>query len=426
MVKSFLKKLLRYKQNNRTKFLSTVITIMSIIVISPQMAVCLSPVEINRKAKQIAVRIKGDASNGSGVIISRQDNNYLVLTNWHVVEQSGNYKIQTSDGQSYSVIKKQQIIGADLALVYFSSSESYTVAERGNSQYLTEGQNVYFAGYPALVGSPTYRFYTGSLIGFLTPPNEDGYELIYSGEAISGMSGSPVFDNDGILIGVYGQTELEPRTGSPSLYGIPINTVEKLSRRMGIDLEKAATASVPSSEPPSTGETQPLSSSESPPSESQSLSSTRSSQLTAFVGIPRLIDSTTTQKYVSTPSTYYFTIQVPEDAGNSLKTIQFTQTSGSDFLGKGIHKTSGFEETRENRGSDLSLSLVENNEDNRTMIVSLDQPVPPGKTITIALRTRRNPSGSGVYQLRVTGFPEGENAREASLGLARFNIYSPR
>ena len=405
---------------NCAKLFSAVITIVSIFVISPQMAVCLSPVEINRKVKEIAVRIEGNASDGSGVIISRQDNNYLVLTNWHVVEQQDNYKIQTFDGQSYSVIKKQRIVGADLAIVYFSSNESYTVAERGNSQYLTEGQNVYFAGYPALVGSPTYRFYTGNLIGFLTPPNQDGYELIYSGEAISGMSGSPVFDNDGILIGVYGQTELEPRTGSPSLYGIPINTVEKLSRRMGIDLEQSTAVYLPT-------ESKPLSSSESSsPTESKPSSSSESSQLNAFLGIPSLIDSTVTQKSVSTPSTYYFTIQIPENAGSSLKQIQFTQTSGTEFLGEDIHQTSGFEETIKNKGSELSLSLVENNKDTRTMIVSLDKPVPPGKTITIALRTRRNPSDSGVYQLRVTGFPSGENVREASLGIARFHLYSPR
>lgn len=232
-------------------------------------------------------------------------------------------------------------------------------------------------------------------------------------------SGSPVFDSDGILIGVYGQTGLEPRTGSPSLYGIPINTVEKLSRRMGIDLGKVAT-SLSSASPPK--ESQP--SSESSSTRDRPLSSGSSSQLTAFVGIPRLIDSTATQKYVSSPSTYYFTIQVPENAGISLKKIQLTQTSGIDFLGENNRETSGFEETRKNKGSELSLSL-ENNEDTRTIVVNFDQPVPPGKTITIALRIR-NPSSNGIYQLRVTGFPTGEGVREASLGMARFNIYSPR
>ncbi len=398
--------------------------VMAIVVMVPQMAICLSPVEINRKAKEIAVRIKGNA-NGSGVIISRQDNNYTVLTNWHVVEQPGNYAIQTFDGQSHSVIKKQQLIGADLAVVYFSSSERYAVAQRGNSQYLTEGQKVYFAGYPALVGSPTYRFYTGNLIGFLAPPNQDGYELIYSGEAISGMSGSPVFDNNGVLIGIYGQTELEPRTGSPSLYGIPINTVEKLSRRMGIDLEESVAVSPQSTPPPpresKPSSTLPLYSSGS----SRPISSSGSSQPIAFVGIPRLIESTTTQKQAKTPSTYYFTINIPENAGISLQKIQFTQTNGSDFLGKDIYKISGFEETRKNRGSEVPVSLVENNRDTRTIIVSLDQPISPGKTITIALHTHRNPI-DGVYQLRVTGFPNGENVREASLGIARFHIYAPR
>ncbi len=414
MVKHILTWKAGWSNKNNCARIAAAIIAMTIVVIVPQMAICLSPVEVNRKAKEIAVRIEG-SDRGSGAIISRQGNTYLVLTIWHVVEQPGNYTIHTLDGQSHSVIKKQQLIGADLAIVYFSSSDRYSVAQRGDSQYLIEGQNVYFAGYPALVGSPTYRFYAGNLIGFLSPPNQDGYELIYSGEAISGMSGSPVFDENAALIGIYGQTELEPRTGSPSLYGIPIDTVEKLSRRIGIDLGESVAVSPQPTPQPST---------EFKPSSNLPLSSSESSQPIAFVGIPRLVDSTTTQKKTRIQSTYYFTIDVPDNAGISLKQIQFTQTSGVDFLGEDIHKTTGFEGTRKNRGSEFPVSLVENNKDTRTMIVSLEQPIPPGKTITIALRTYRTPADSGVYQLRVTGFPDGENARDASLGVARFHFYS--
>lgn len=409
-------------QNNTfTRLISTATIVMAIVVTVPQIAICLSPVEINKKAKEIAVRIEGQA-RGSGAIISRQNNNYMVLTNWHVVEQPGNYTIKTFDGQSYSVVKKQQLIGADLAIVYFRSREPYNVAQLGNSQNLIEGQNVYFAGYPALVGSPTYRFYSGNLIGFLAPPNQDGYELIYSGEAISGMSGSPVFDENGVLIGIYGQTELEPRTGSPSLYGIPINTAKKLSRRIGIDLP-GSVAVAPQPTSPSWSESTP---SESTPSSNLPLFSPESSQLLAFVGIPRLTDSATTQSQIKIRSTYYFTIDIPENAGLPLKHIQFTQTNGSEFIGEDIYRASGFEGTRKNRGSEISVSLVEKNEDNRTIEVNLDQPILPGKTITIALRTYGNPRISGVYQLRVTGFPLGENVRDANLGLARFHFYPPR
>ncbi len=400
------------KKSNCVSILAAIIA-MTIVAIVPQIAVSLPHVEVNRKAKEIAVRIKG-SDRGSGVIISRQGNNYLVLTNWHVVKKPGNYTIQTFDGQSYSVIKKQQLLGADLAIIYFSSSDRYTVAQRGDSKDLIEGQNVYFAGYPALVGSPTYRFYAGNLIGFLSPPNQDGYELIYSGEAISGMSGSPVFDENAVLIGIYGQTELEPRTGSPSLYGIPIDTVEKLSRRMGIDLAESVAVSPQPTPPPATEPQSPSNFPSLPP---------ESSTPVAFVGIPRLIDSTTTQKTIKIQSTYYFTIAVPENARIALKKIQFTQTSGSEFLGKNIRQVTGFEGTRKNRGTEFPVSLVENNKDTRTMVVSLEQPIPPGKTITIALRTK-TPKISGVYQLRVTGFPDGKNVRDASLGVARFHFYS--
>ncbi len=409
------------KKNSFPRLISTATIVMAIVVIVPQIAICLSPVEINKKAKEIAVRIEGKA-RGSGAIVARQNNNYMVLTNWHVVEQPGNYTIQTFDGQSYSVVKKQQLTGADLAIVYFRSSDRYTVAQIGNSQNLIEGQNVYFAGYPALVGSPTYRFYSGNLIGFLAPPNQDGYELIYSGEAISGMSGSPVFDENGVLIGIYGQTELEPRTGSPSLYGIPINTAKKLSRRIGIDLLDSVAVTSPVTPPPS-AEGKP---SESKPSSNLPLFSPGSSRPLAFVGIPRLTYSATTQSQIKIRSTYYFTIDVPENAGLPLKHIEFTQTNGSEFIGEDVYRASGFEGTRKNRGSEFAVSLVEKNQATRTIKVNLEQPIYAGKTITIALRTHRNPYISGVYQLRVTGSPPGENVRNATLGVARFHFYPPR
>ena len=118
MVKHILTWKAGWRKKNNCVRISAAIIAMVIVAIVPQMGVCLSPVEVNRKAKEIAVRIEG-SDRGSGAIISRQGNTYLVLTNWHVVEQPGNYTIQTFDGQSHSVIKKQQLIGADLAIVYF-------------------------------------------------------------------------------------------------------------------------------------------------------------------------------------------------------------------------------------------------------------------------------------------------------------------
>ena len=115
------------------------------------------------------------------------------------------------------------------------------------SDKLVEGQTVYIAGYSAsqkLARERIYRFYSENLIGFLSPSDvKNGYELIYSGEPQPGMSGSPILDSNGRLIGIYGLTDVDIRTSSPTLFGIPINTAEKLATRARIDLGSSVAVS---------------------------------------------------------------------------------------------------------------------------------------------------------------------------------------
>ena len=115
----------------------------------------------------------------------------------------------------------------------------------GNSDTLTEGQAIYIAGYPGSQGvasNRTYRFMSENLSGFLAPSDiVDGYELIYSGEQVPGMSGSPIVNQEGQLIGVYGNSEVDIQTGATYLYGIPINTALRIATRTGIILDSGQT-----------------------------------------------------------------------------------------------------------------------------------------------------------------------------------------
>ena len=206
----------------------------------------LNSQQISIRAKEFTVRIDGENS-GSGVIVARSGNTYTVLTNWHVVDEPGKYSIKTADGKSHSISSSKEVRGADLAVAYFTSNKQYPVAQRGNSDKLVEGQTVYIAGYSAsqkLARERIYRFYSENLIGFLSPSDvKNGYELIYSGEPQPGMSGSPILDSNSRLIGIYGLTDVDIRTSSPTLFGIPINTAEKLATRARIDLGSSVAAS---------------------------------------------------------------------------------------------------------------------------------------------------------------------------------------
>jgi sugar lactone lactonase YvrE len=223
--------------------LGTVVTIAI-----PQLAVGLSPTEVNGIAQQITVRIDG-ANTGSGVIVDKQGNTYTVVTNWHVVEQSGTYTVQTSDGKRYQVNSSQikRLGGVDLAVLQFSSEINYRQAELGNSERLSEGATVFVAGWaePDRINPERgYKFLTGNLSGRVAKP-KNGYGLVYTNVAKPGMSGGPVLNDEGLLVGINGATIPDGRTGDNDYFGIPIDTYIKL-------------ASVPRRNPPSTNPSPPV------------------------------------------------------------------------------------------------------------------------------------------------------------------------
>ena len=195
-----------------------------------RLAQALAPEEVNLRAKQIIVRIDG-SNLGSGSIIEYADGTYTVLTNWHVVKDGGSYTVQTIDGRKHEAIPAsiQQLPGLDLAMIQFDSNQNYQTAELGNSGSLSEGQTVYFAGYPGELrreDNRYYRFFTANLVGILPKSTENGYSLIYSGEAFPGMSGGPVFNREGLVIGVHGEANVA-FTGGTSNYAVPIASYQQ-------------------------------------------------------------------------------------------------------------------------------------------------------------------------------------------------------
>jgi S1-C subfamily serine protease len=196
-----------------------------------QIAQVLSSEQINSRAKQIAVRIDG-ASTGSGVIIEENNDVYTVLTNWHVMQTAGDYTVQTIDGRDHPVDQAsiKQIGGLDLAIFQFTSNQNYQLAELGNSDELVEGQDIYYAGYPGELKQEDnryYRFIPTNIVGLLPTNANKGYSLIYDGEAFPGMSGGPVLNNRGMLIGIHGEANIHAVTGATSIYAIPINTYQQ-------------------------------------------------------------------------------------------------------------------------------------------------------------------------------------------------------
>ena len=191
----------------------------------------LTAQQVGEVAKQITVMIGGLDGKGSGVIIARQGNTYTVLTAYHVIKNPGGYDVITIDGQKYPVESSQQIGELDLALIKFTSSQTYTVANIANSNTVQEGATVYYSGYPVPSASNSqeriYRFLTAQMTG-RGKAEKEGYDLFLSGEPKPGISGGPILDEQGRLIGIYGKAEDDVTT--EGVQGIPIEKVPNLDR----------------------------------------------------------------------------------------------------------------------------------------------------------------------------------------------------
>ncbi|WP_310490182.1 serine protease [Chamaesiphon sp. VAR_69_metabat_338] len=195
---------------------------------------------VSEIASTISVRIDG-ANTGSGVIVEAAGvgtaapfkHRYLVLSNWHVVSPPAvgakrSLTIGTSDGRKHivSIAKVVRVGKLDLATLEFQSQYRYRAASIGNSARLREGDVVYVSGWadpsPQLV-TRTYQYLVGNLSGRIDRPR-DGYALVYTVNALPGMSGGPVLDWRGNLVGINGRATVDLRTGTVnSVLGIDID-----------------------------------------------------------------------------------------------------------------------------------------------------------------------------------------------------------
>jgi serine protease Do len=181
--------------------------------------------KIERIAQEVTVRIATESAYGSGVVVAHQGRTYTVLTCQHVTAESkqGIYQVLTADGKTYPARLQpwQNVQKLDLALIEFESPTNYPTVKLGNLKQLPIGASVYAAGFPNYyliskdnmeetykLGRKIFKFTPGTVELILDKPSlPDGYSLGYTNEVELGMSGGPVLNENGELIGINGRSK---------------------------------------------------------------------------------------------------------------------------------------------------------------------------------------------------------------------------
>ena len=157
-------------------------------------------------AKRITVKVIGDNNGGSGTLLAKKGNTYLVITNSHVVRGVNSISLQTSDGKTYpaQILPNTNFDKFDLALLQFQTGQNYCLPKEIATSVPNPETPVMAAGYSSEKGEIVFR--TGTIQQIASRPLKEGYQIGYSSDIEQGMSGGAILNSRGELIGINGRS----------------------------------------------------------------------------------------------------------------------------------------------------------------------------------------------------------------------------
>ncbi|MEB3829215.1 S1 family peptidase [Phormidium sp. CCY1219] len=180
--------------------------------------------DLQQVAQSISVRILAEEPLGSGILIRQEGATYTVVTNEHVLRfASPPYQVETPDGRRYPLTQMRRgpsLEDNDLALLQFRTpGADYAIAQVGT--HLTPGEPMFAGGFPwdslSGEGEKGFVFRKGTLWRVLDRALAGGYRIGYTNEIEKGMSGGPLLNQQGEVVGIHGM-HAYPLWGDPYIY----------------------------------------------------------------------------------------------------------------------------------------------------------------------------------------------------------------
>ena len=209
---------------------------------------------VSNAVVSIAIATERGTALGSGVIYDKDGH---IITNNHVVAGAAQIQVTLADGRVYDADTTGTDPATDLAVIQLKDApDNLTVAQLGDSDKLTTGQDVMAIGNPLGLSSTV----TTGIISALDRPvvnaqGEEGEGGSGSGSSSSavytnaiqidaainpGNSGGPLFDEKGRVIGITSSIATMGRSssgegGSGSIgigFAIPVKLAEKVAKQL--------------------------------------------------------------------------------------------------------------------------------------------------------------------------------------------------
>ena len=168
---------------------------------------------------------------GSGIIVRQEKDVYYVLTNNHVVDGSSEILVATRDGKEYAAEIRGKDSRRDLAVISFKTTESFPLADLGDSDTVRVGDWAIAMGNP-LGEQFAFSVTLGivSAVGRTGGPGGNINDFIQTDASINqGNSGGPLVNIRGEVIGINTWIASNAGGGSVGLgFAIPVNNAKRV------------------------------------------------------------------------------------------------------------------------------------------------------------------------------------------------------